>query len=115
MNEEKPPALTPSPGPMQALREMTDARIALGRAGAGQPTKVAQRFLLDHARARQAVWSPLDEAGLCAALASAGFPVEMVESRAETRADYLRRPDLGRRLSDASRSSATGCRRWRRN
>lgn len=34
------------------MREMTQARIRLGRFGAGVPTKAAQSFLLDHARAR---------------------------------------------------------------
>lgn len=46
------------------MREMTQARIRLGRFGAGLPTKVAQSFLLDHARAREAVWSKIDEAFL---------------------------------------------------
>ncbi|WP_349636602.1 ethanolamine ammonia-lyase light chain EutC [Tardiphaga sp. OK246] len=42
------------------LRQMTDARVLLGRFGAGMPTRAAQSFLLDHARARQAVWSNVD-------------------------------------------------------
>lgn len=42
------------------LRKMTEARVSLGRFGAGLPTSAAQAFLLDHARARQAVWSEVD-------------------------------------------------------
>ncbi|MDR3464387.1 MAG: ethanolamine ammonia-lyase subunit EutC [Xanthobacteraceae bacterium] len=90
-------------GALRALRERTEARIALGRSGAGVPTRAAQRFLLDHARAREAVWSALDAGQLSQAIARHGFALEAAVSAATTRAEYLRRPDLGRRLSAESR------------
>lgn len=88
---------------LQALRERTEARIALGRSGAGVPTKAAQRFLLDHARAREAVWSAVESEQLSQAIERHGFALETAASAASTRAEYLRRPDLGRRLSADSR------------
>lgn len=84
------------------LRQMTEARVLLGRFGAGLPTRAAQSFLLDHARARQAVWSAVDWASLRANLADLGPGTVDVESQAGDRATYIRRPDLGRRLSTVS-------------
>lgn len=81
------------------LRQMTQARVRLGRFGAGQPTRAAQSFLLDHAKARQAVWSDVDRRQLSATLTGDGFRVVEVDSRAEDRSTYVRRPDLGRLLS----------------
>jgi ethanolamine ammonia-lyase small subunit len=45
---------------------------------------------------------PLDVGALTTALADDGWSSVTVQSRAAARADYLRRPDLGRRLDDAS-------------
>lgn len=59
------------------------------------PTRALLEFELDHARARDAVLAPFDAEGLGAAL---GQGIVVVRSRAEDRAQYLRRPDLGRRL-----------------
>jgi ethanolamine ammonia-lyase small subunit len=57
-------------------------------------------FQLAHARARDAVHYPLDAHGLRREL-GAGV---VVRSAARDRAEYLRRPDLGRRLSADSRA-----------
>lgn len=91
-------------GPSIDLKEMTDARVALGRFGAGLPTRATQSFLLDHARAREAVWSMVDRAGLAERVAEMGMSSVMVESRAADRGTYVRRPDLGRQLSETSRA-----------
>lgn len=85
------------------LRAMTAARVALGRAGAGIPTAAALAFALDHARAREAVWSDMDLPMLRAALAA--YPLATVASAAPDRAAYVRRPDLGRRLGAAAQDS----------
>lgn len=84
------------------LKEMTAARVALGRHGAGLPTRALQAFALDHARAREAVLSDIDADEIAGRLALLGLPVETVHSRAADRAGYVRRPDLGRRLDHAS-------------
>jgi ethanolamine ammonia-lyase small subunit len=84
------------------LRELTPARVALGRAGASLPTKALLDFTLDHARARDAVHAAFDASALVVQLAGLGVAAGQVHSRAGNRRDYLRRPDLGRRLDEAS-------------
>jgi len=78
------------------LRHFTPARVALGRTGHSLPTAELLRFQLDHARARDAVYESLDPPSL-------GIGHLVLHSAAPDRATYLRRPDLGRRLSEASR------------
>jgi len=80
------------------LREMTQARVLLGRFGAGLPTRVVQSFQLDHARARQAVWSEVDRAVLRQELSDLKVHIADVESMAGNREVFVRRPDLGRRV-----------------
>ena len=61
--------------PWVYLAGLTPARVALGRAGSGLPTRELLRFELAHAQARDAVGEPLAAASLHAALAAAGLPV----------------------------------------
>jgi len=84
--------------PWAALRGTTQARIGLGRAGNSLPTRRVLEFATAHAAARDAVHEPLDVDRVAAEVAHLGLgePVLMT-SLAETRGDYLRRPDLGRR------------------
>jgi len=89
--------------PWQGLRQLTSARIALGRAGGSLPTAPMLEFQLAHAQARDAVHLPLDSAGLGQALSRKGFRFDRVHSAAPGRESYLQRPDLGRRLDEASR------------
>jgi len=89
--------------PWEGLRRFTNARIGLGRAGDSLPTEALLAFQLDHARARDAVQLPFAAAELAAQLGAAGHEAIALHSDAESRAVYLRRPDLGRRLSPASR------------
>jgi ethanolamine ammonia-lyase small subunit len=81
---------------------LTPARVALGRAGASLPTQALLAFTLDHARARDAVHAAFDAGALAAQLAALGIVASEVRSRAGNRRDYLRRPDLGRRLDEVS-------------
>jgi ethanolamine ammonia-lyase small subunit len=96
---------TPSPSSrsLRDLRDLTPARVALGRAGASMPTKALLEFTLDHARARDAVHAAFDVPALIAGLGSLGVPAVEVSSQTRNRKDYLRRPDLGRILDPASR------------
>lgn len=91
--------------PWTALRGLTPARIALGRAGTSLPTAPHLDFQLAHARARKAVHLGLDTAPIVQGLAALGLSPLPLHSAAETRATYLQRPDLGRRLDDASRAA----------
>ncbi|NMM15203.1 MAG: ethanolamine ammonia-lyase subunit EutC [Rhodoferax sp.] len=102
----------PSPAianPWAILRQFTDARIALGRAGVSLPTAAHLEFQLAHAKARDAVHLALDVAHLANTLNASpqthGAPCLTLHSAAADRSTYLRRPDLGRRLDAASRQA----------
>ncbi|MFD1704436.1 ethanolamine ammonia-lyase subunit EutC [Methylopila henanensis] len=82
------------------LRAATSARVGLGRSGDAQPLRAVLEFQHAHAKARDAVHLPLDVDALAAELGP--HRVVQVESAAPERSIYLRRPDLGRRLSEVS-------------
>lgn len=92
----------------QALRRHTVARIALGRCGVSVPTSAQLAFQRAHAQARDAVHLALDGEALARALAEQRQDCVQLHSAATTRAIYLQRPDLGRRLDDASRARLAG-------
>jgi ethanolamine ammonia-lyase small subunit len=96
--------LTPPAPPrsLADLRKLTPARVALGRSGASLPTRALLDFTLDHARARDAVHAAFDAAALVRGLGELGLQPVEVASRAADRRQYLRRPDLGRRLDPTS-------------
>ena len=100
---DKPPAVLD--GLWADLRRLTAARIGLKRTGASLATGPLLDFKLAHARARDAVHEPLDEARLMADLAGLGVPVVAVASAAADRSHYLMRPDLGRRLTADSEAA----------
>jgi ethanolamine ammonia-lyase small subunit len=86
-----------------ALRLATPARLGLGRSGAALPTRALLDFGIAHAQARDAVHSELDWQRLDAELtATTKLCTCRVESAANDRATYLRRPDLGRQLAPSS-------------
>ncbi|MDF3823395.1 ethanolamine ammonia-lyase light chain EutC [Leptospira sp. 96542] len=89
---------TPAADPWADLRAHTAARIALGRSGAGLPTGELLRFSVAHAQARDAVHIQLDVPALEQRLQALGCDTIAVRSAADSRATYLLRPDLGRRL-----------------
>ncbi len=89
------------PDPWSDLRRHTPARIGLGRSGVALPTAEVLRLAAAHAQARDAVHVALDVTALEAQLRSEGRQCVTVASRAASRDEYLRRPDLGRRLSPA--------------
>lgn len=78
-------------------RRTTQARIGLGRAGTALPTRRVLELAGAHAAARDAVHIPLDVERLTAQVREIGIgePV-LATSRAGSREEYLRRPDLGR-------------------
>lgn len=88
--------------PWEALRALTPARIALGRAGTSLRTQAQLAFQFAHAQARDAVHLPLEVAALQAALGEMDVPILTLHSAASDRLVYLQRPDLGRRLDEAS-------------
>ncbi len=106
MSERAPPSVIANP--WQQLRQFTAARIALGRSGASLPTAPQLAFQLAHAQARDAVHLALDVPQLVQALQEEGVAEAkdclQLHSAAPDRLTYLQRPDLGRRLSDESRT-----------
>lgn len=84
--------------PWAPLRELTQARIGLGRAGNSMPTTRLLEFRSDLAAARDAVTTPLDVRTITEQIEAlpGGHRPAYVRSLAQTRSEYLRRPDLGR-------------------
>jgi len=98
--------------PWLAVRRFTRARIALGRAGHAVPTRDLLDFQLAHAEARDAVHVPWDIHACAEQLRELGEAVLTLDTPVTGRAEYLRRPDLGRVITEESRnrlrSAATG-------
>ncbi|WP_295674343.1 ethanolamine ammonia-lyase subunit EutC [uncultured Mucilaginibacter sp.] len=88
--------------PLTPLKEFTAARIAIGRAGTSIPMKETLQFKLAHAHARDAVYSVLDVEGLVSSLKTLNLPLLHLQSKALSRHKYLKRPDHGRQLDEAS-------------
>ncbi|MGA9873654.1 MAG: ethanolamine ammonia-lyase subunit EutC [Rhodococcus sp. (in: high G+C Gram-positive bacteria)] len=87
----------------EELRLSTQARIGLGRTGDSLPTRRVLELRSAHAAARDAVHMPLDIDGFAAAVEQVGIGAPaVVTSKASSRAEYLRRPDLGRSPDDLS-------------
>jgi ethanolamine ammonia-lyase small subunit len=105
MSTPAPPDKPVHANPWHCLRQFTDARIALGRAGVSLPTQPHLAFQLAHAQARDAVHLALDVPAMQAALSKQGIDSLHLHSAAPDRDTYLKRPDLGRRLSTASREA----------
>lgn len=97
------PAILPV-GPVGAafarrVRAVTPARLFLGRSGTSLRTADQLTLRADHAAAQDAVHAALDlQNGPLAPLVDR-FGLFAVDSAAPDRPAYLRRPDLGRRLS----------------
>src|SRR5438093_3838785 len=90
-------------GLLQAVRARTPARIFVGRAGPAYRTATQLALRQDHAAALDAVHAEVT--------LEHDFPRSLVErwrlfevvTRAPGKAEYLLRPDLGRRLSEDAR------------
>jgi len=94
------------------LRALTPARVALGRTGVSIETSDLLDFQRAHAQARDAVHARLEAAALAVNLAEIiaasgrpSRPVLRLHSAAPDRATYLQRPDLGRKLDEASQAT----------
>lgn len=102
------------PEMVAAIRARTPARILVGRAGPSYRTATQLELRRDHAAALDAVRAEIDMQRDLGADLVQRFHLFEVRTRAESKAEYLRRPDLGRRLDDAARQllreqCPTGC------
>jgi ethanolamine ammonia-lyase small subunit len=85
------------------LRLHTPARIGLASAGHALPTREMLQLRQAESRARDSVRSPFSAAALQMECESElGVECAVLESRAPDTDTYIRRPDLGRRLSQRS-------------
>ncbi len=87
---------------MKDLSSYTQARVSLGSAGDSLPTAPLLALRLAHAKARDGVSLSLDTESLRRQMAERSWPSLVVASAAGAREEYLRRPDLGRRLASHS-------------
>ncbi|HEV3143749.1 MAG TPA: ethanolamine ammonia-lyase subunit EutC [Gemmataceae bacterium] len=87
---------------LAAIRARTPARLLVGRTGTAYVTATQMELRQAHAAARDAVNADLD---LCRDLGEdfvARHQLFDVQTRARSKAEFLLRPDLGRRLSEQS-------------
>ena len=91
-----------------SLRALTQARLTLGARGGALSTAESLGFALDHARARAAVLADLDLPALGATLGRLGLSHRSVISAAGDRDSFVRRPDLGRRLTEDGAAALAG-------
>lgn len=75
----------------------TPARVAVGRAGSRPKTSTLLKFRFDHAAAVDAVYGEVSQDILDK------LNLFTVKTKVEEKEVYIRRPDLGRRLSDESK------------
>ncbi len=88
---------------LAAVRARTPARLLVGRAGSSYRTATQLELRHDHAAAVDAVRTELDPRRDFGEEFIARYHLFEVSTRASTKTEYLMRPDLGRRLSDAAR------------
>jgi ethanolamine ammonia-lyase small subunit len=104
-----PPA-TPidvAPEVLETIRLRTPARVLAGRAGTSYRTPTLLGLRQDHAAARDAVWAEVDLARDFGADLVERYALFEVRTRAESKEQYLLRPDLGRRLGEAGRAAVS--------
>lgn len=83
------------------MMERTTARIGVGRAGPREKTKTWITLRADHALARDAVFSDVDENLI------KKMGLLQVQSQCRDRNEHITRPDLGRKLDDRAREAVT--------
>lgn len=94
--------MTARQDPWSFLRQFTHARIAIGRAGHGTPTKDVLDFRLAHSKARDSVWGDVDFTTVRQNLQCTGYEVFEIQSKCHSKMDFLLNPDHGRVLNLAS-------------
>jgi ethanolamine ammonia-lyase small subunit len=102
-----PPSIVPveSSELLHAIRARTPARILVGRAGPSYRTATQLELRRDHAAALDAVHAEIEMERDLGADLIRQFRLFEVRTRAESKEQYLLRPDLGRRLDDAAREA----------
>lgn len=86
------------PNQWQKLKQFTKARVALGNVGTGLPLNEVLALKHAHALAKDAIVTQLDVDGLQNKSERLSIPCQIFKSKVQDRLEYLKRPDLGRRL-----------------
>jgi ethanolamine ammonia-lyase small subunit len=110
MSDPQPPAVPlalPLPGALEAIRARTPARILVGRAGVSYRTATQLALRQDHAAALDAVHAEIRLDQDFSSDFVEHFQLFEVSTQAADKEEYLMRPDLGRRLSDAARAEVS--------
>jgi ethanolamine ammonia-lyase small subunit len=93
----------PNRDPVELALAHTPARVLVGRSGPAYRTATWLKLREDHAAARDAVQAEVDLLTDFGDNRIAGFQLFNAQTQAESKTEYLRRPDLGRRLNNDSR------------
>ena len=104
MKDPDKPESSESSDLLQAVRARTPARILVGRAGPAYRTATQLALRQDHAAARDAVQTELDLLRDFGQSLVERWRLFEVTTCAGSKAEYLLRPDRGRRLSEAARA-----------
>ena len=96
----KTPTTSDNRDPLAAIRARTPARIFTGRSGSAYRTQTQLSLRSDHASARDAVQTDIDWEGDLGPDFLQAWELFAVSSQARSKAEYLMRPDLGRRLGE---------------
>jgi ethanolamine ammonia-lyase small subunit len=88
-----------NPEELKDLISKTPARIGVGRAGLRPKTNTWLKFRFDHAAAVDAVYGDVDESLL------KRLELFKVNTLVKDKETYIRRPDLGRKLSDEAKQT----------
>jgi ethanolamine ammonia-lyase small subunit len=96
-------SLSEIPAFLQAVRARTPARILVGHAGASYRTSTQLGLRQDHAAALDAVHAEVDLQRDFGPEWLQHFNLFAVTTRAESKEQFLMRPDLGRQLDDDAR------------
>jgi ethanolamine ammonia-lyase small subunit len=95
---------SPLPSVLERVRARTPARILTGRAGAAYRTATWLELRSDHAAAKDAVSAEFQLTGDFGAPFVAEWKLFEVATLAQTKQEFLLRPDLGRCLGTAARA-----------
>jgi ethanolamine ammonia-lyase small subunit len=104
MTDPKQPGAAELPELIRAVRARTPARVLVGRAGPCYRTATQLELRQDHAAAVDAVHAELDLDHDFESDFVHRWKVFVVQTSAASKAEYLLRPDLGRRLSARARA-----------
>jgi ethanolamine ammonia-lyase small subunit len=93
------------PDPVDLARVRTPARVLVGRAGPAYRTTTWLQLRADHAAARDAVGAEVDLVRDFGAGRIARHGLFEVQTQVTSKAEYLRRPDLGRKFAPEARAA----------